>query len=439
MFSLFPPEDIIDASILLPLSKSESARTLVIDAVAGLTTTAEVADCDDTRALRQGLSVRQGNVNVGAAGTAMRFLTAFYAATPGADVVLDGTERMRLRPLAPLVDALRSMGANIDYTGREGHPPVHIRGTRLTGGSVEIDAGVSSQFISALMMVSPLMSAPLQIKFQGYAVSTSYLRLTALMMGNRGVEASVSPVGVTVEKGSYNNKPLAVGRDWSAASYWYTVSALNSGWIALPGLELPSPQGDAAMARLGQRFGVETAEVDEDDYPALPEGTLQLCPSPEVFSRIDWDALESPDLVPTVVVTAAMLGLPFHITGVKTLHDKETDRVTALRRECAKLGVIIEEDSSDSISWDGRRMPFTEIPVVDTYEDHRMAMAFAPCALYVPGMCIRNPEVVTKSYPDFWNHLTAVGFKIMDIPDDTNVMEFLRQHLSGGNAEGGEQ
>ena len=425
----------IDTAITLPLSKSESARTLIMDAVGGHPLTETVADCDDTDALRAALTSQDEDISVGAAGTAMRYLVAYFAARPGRRVRLDGSERMRKRPLAPLVDALRALGADIEYAGEEGHAPVVINGCRLQGGTVTIDATVSSQFISALMMIAPTMPDGLKVKFDGMPVSTAYLRMTAMMMEARGISVDINPDGVTVRPGTYSAAPAgAVSCDWTAASYWYTVSALSSGWIALPGLSLPSAQGDSVMTEIGERLGVVTGTADTDDYPDLPEGTLQLMPSPEVFSRLDYDATDCPDLVQTLVVAAMMLGMPFHISGISTLHDKETDRVQALINECLKFGCMLEEERG-ALIWDGRRMPITELPVVETYDDHRMAMAFAPAAIFIPGVTVRNPEVVSKSYPRYWEDLARAGFVIQEIPDDTNPATYGLEESAEGSAE----
>lgn len=433
MYRIIPPDEIVDTAISLPLSKSESARTLLMDALADLPLTATVADCDDTRVLQRALSRNDSNgitVNIGAAGTAMRFLTAYYAVTPGTDVVLDGSERMRRRPIAPLVDALKALGADIEYADKSGCAPLHIRGRRLSGGSVTVDATVSSQFISALMMVGAVMEDGLELQLSGEPVSQAYTRMTGAMMEARGIDVTVNPYSVSVRHGAYAPAQAdAIGADWSAASYWYTVAALTSGWIALPGLHLPSLQGDSVMAAIGERLGVITAEVDAEDgeLPMMPDGTgpvpagtLQLSASPEQFSRLDYDASDCPDLVPTLAVTAAMLGMPFRITGVSTLRGKETDRLEALVNEALKLGLIFEADGDRALSWDGARMPITKLPVIDTYDDHRIAMAFAPCAVFIPGLSVRDPQVVTKSYPTFWTDLVHAGFTIHQIPDDAD-------------------
>ncbi len=424
MYRILPPDEMIDTCVRLPLSKSESARTLIMDAVGGHALSEHVAVCDDTSALTAALNTPTDcgavEINVGAAGTAMRFLTAYFAATPGCDVRLDGSGRMRQRPLLQLIGALRDLGADIVCEGEEGHAPLRIKGRRLQGGTVTVDASVSSQFLSALMMIAPAMPQGLVIQLTGEPVSTAYIRMTLAMMQAREIDAELEPGRITIRPGHYAAAPAdAVSADWSAASYWYAVSALSSGWIALPGLRLPSVQGDSVMTALGERIGVVTDTADTDDYPGLPEGTLQLMPSPEQFSRLDFDATDCPALVQTLVVVACMLGMPFHITGTATLRGKETDRIAALRSECLKFGCVIEEDR-DSLIWEGRRMPITRLPVIDTCDDHRMAMAFAPAAIFIPGICVRNPEVVTKSYPDFWKDLAAAGFVIHDIPDDAD-------------------
>lgn len=435
MYRILPPSEMIDTAITLPLSKSESARTLVMDAIAGLPLTEAVADCDDIAALRIALTTADQDINIGASGLALRLLTALFAATPGRRVRLDGSERLRQRPLTPLVDALRTLGADIEYAGDEGHAPVVINGRKLQGGTITVDATISSQFISALMLIAPSMPDGLSVKFDGIPVSTAYLRMTATMMEARDIAVDITPDGVSVKAGNYSAAPAdAVSADWTAASYWYTISALSSGWIALPGLSLPSAQGDSAITEIGERLGVVTDTADTDDYPDLPQGTLQLMPSPEVFSRLDIDATDCPDLVQTLVVTAIMLGIPFQIAGVSTLHDKETDRVQALINECLKFGCILEEERG-SLIWDGRRLPLKELPVVDTYNDHRMAMAFAPAAIFVPGVTVRNPEVVTKSYPRYWQDLEKAGFVIQEIPDDADPATYGLEESAEGSAE----
>ncbi len=428
-YAIFPPEEILQADVTLPLSKSESARRLIIDAVGGYTTAAEdVADCDDTRALMQALTMRAGRVDIGAAGTAMRFATAFFAATEGADVILDGVERMRHRPVAPLVEALRSLGADIEYSdaegdpskGTEGYAPLHIRGRRLEGGTVSIDATVSSQFISALALAAPLMRNSLRIVLEGDVTSAPYLRMTLEMLRRRGIDAALEGNDVCIQGNAADIKAAEtpVGRDWSAASYWYAIAALSSGWVTLPGLQLGYRlQGDSVASEIFERLGVISEQNPEDEDTGKRIDGVGLSASPEVYSRLDLDMSATPDLVPAVAVAATMLGVPFQFHGVHTLRDKETDRLEALRAEALKIGAIYEIDGDDTIGWEGRRVPIRTLPVIDTYGDHRMAMAFAPAALYLPGLVIDSPEVVSKSYPEFWADLQKAGFTIKEVDE----------------------
>ncbi len=428
-YAIFPPEEILQADVTLPLSKSESARRLIIDAVGGYTTAAEdVADCDDTRALMQALTMRTGRVDIGAAGTAMRFATAFFAATEGADVILDGVERMRHRPVAPLVEALRSLGADIEYSdaegdpskGTEGYAPLHIRGRRLEGGTVSIDATVSSQFISALALAAPLMRNSLRIVLEGDVTSAPYLRMTLEMLRRRGIDAALEGNDVCIQGNAADIKAAEtpVGRDWSAASYWYAIAALSSGWVTLPGLQLGYRlQGDSVASEIFERLGVISEQNPEDEDTGKRIDGVGLSASPEVYSRLDLDMSATPDLVPAVAVAATMLGVPFQFHGVHTLRDKETDRLEALRAEALKIGAIYEIDGDDTIGWEGRRVPIRTLPVIDTYGDHRMAMAFAPAALYLLGLVIDSPEVVSKSYPEFWADIQKAGFTIKEVDE----------------------
>lgn len=431
-YAIFPPEEIMQATVRLPLSKSESARRLIIDAVGGIKTPQDsIADCDDTHALRRALEVREGYVNIGAAGTAMRFATAFFAATEGADVILDGIERMRQRPIAPLVDALRALGADIEYcdekggAGRDGYAPLHIRGKQLRGGDIHIDATVSSQFISALAMAAPLMSEPLRIVLEGDVASAPYLRMTLEMLKSRGIQAEISGNEILVSGKPSDITPTdtPVGRDWSAASYWYSFAALSSGWITLPDLVLGDKmQGDSAVAAMFERLGVISEADPEDEDSGESIRGVGLSASPEVFNRLDLDMSATPDLVPTVAVAATMLGVPFRFHGVHTLRDKETDRIAALCTEALKIGAIYECDDNNTLAWENRRVPIRQLPVIDTYGDHRMAMAFAPAALYIPGLVINDPEVVSKSYPGFWDDMRAAGFTLA-VPDEKAAEE----------------
>lgn len=414
-YRIFPPEEMVDATVTLPLSKSIANRALILHALtpgdSPMPPRAECADSDAIVNALAGASTGGATVNIGAAGTAMRFLTAYYAATPGCEVVLDGSERMRRRPIGPLVDALRECGAKIEYAGEEGFPPLRITGTQLQGGEVTLPANISSQFISALMMVAPTMTDGLRINLDGEIISLPYIKMTMAMMASRGIEVDRYPQVIDIASGTYGVPAEGAEheRDWSAASYWAEISAISAGFITLPGLKTEgSLQGDSAAIDIFERMGVICRE-SEDVADAA-----EFTPSPEVYSRIDLDMTETPDLAQTVAVTAAMLGLPFCLTGLSSLRIKETDRIDALCRELLKYGFIVEAEGNHTLRWDGRRMPMTQLPEIDTYDDHRMAMAFAPTAIFVPGIVIRNIEVVSKSYPTYWEDLRSAGFTLLD-------------------------
>ena len=338
----------------------------------------------------------------------MRFMCALCAATEGADCLLTGSERMLRRPIGPLVETLRSLGADIAYEGADGFPPLRIKGRRLTGGEAEIDGGTSSQFISALMMVAPLMSAPLKIRLLGDVSSRPYIAMTAEMMRRRGVDVEMDHDSVTVPCAPYRYRSPEDDdeADWSAAAFWYEIAALTAGWVTIPGLRQRSLQGDSASAELFERLGVLTEYGDEG---------AELSATPDLYSRFDADLSDMPDAVPALAVTAAMAGIPFRISGIGSLHDKECDRIEALIAELAKLGMLAEtEEYGTVLSWDGSRRPISELPVFDTYGDHRMAMALAPVAVFVPGIVIRDAGVVAKSYPGFWDDLRRAGFTVED-------------------------
>ncbi len=403
---IFPPDDFIEARISLPLSKSISNRALIINALTpGATELANVAKCDDTDVMVTALKSDCDIINIGAAGTAMRFLTAYFAASSGRAITLDGSERMRQRPIAALVDALRDCGADIEYASAKGFPPLNINGKRLKGGQISLPASISSQYISALLMVAPTMENGLKLTLEGDIISRPYIMMTLDMMKTWGVDSDFTGNIITIAPQTYKATNFDIEADWSAASYWYEIAALSSGDIQLHGLSRNSLQGDSNIAKFFENFGIITR---------FDNGSISLEPSPDVVPRLSIDLSSQPDLAQTIVVTACMLGIPFTITGLSTLKIKETDRLTALRNEMLKLGMelVIEQDCK--LSWNGNRMPIMETPAIDTYKDHRMAMAFAPVALYVPGIIINDIDVVSKSYPMFWTHLQEAGFILAD-------------------------
>lgn len=396
----------IDATITLPLSKSISNRALIINALTpNALPLGVVAKCNDTDAMIEALTSDNDDVNIGAAGTAMRFLAAYFASTPGRTVTLDGSARMRQRPIKALVDALRQCGATIEYIGEEGFPPLRIEGRKLGGGNVSLPASISSQYISALLMIAPLMEQGLTLILEGEIISRPYILMTLSMMNHWGVDCEFEGNVITIPHAMYKAVSFDVEADWSAASYWYEISALSAGCIALRGLSNKSIQGDSRLVEYFQKLGVDSQFED---------GELSLMPSPEQLSHIELDLSEQPDIAQTIAVTCCMLRIPFKLTGLATLKIKETDRLEALKTELAKLSFDLRIEHDSVLIWDGEQHPIFERPCIDTYEDHRMAMAFAPVALYIPGVIINDIEVVAKSYPEYWEHLSEAGFTCID-------------------------
>ena len=398
----------ISGTIQLPASKSISNRALTINALSGNDTLPDnISDCDDTRVMTQWLKEQPATVDIGAAGTAMRFSTALLAVTDGTHTIT-GTERMKNRPIGILVDALRSLGAHIDYTEKEGFPPLLITGNKhLTGGEINLKGNVSSQYMSALLMIGPTLKEGLRLQLTGDVVSRPYIDMTLSIMQEFGATAvwtdtdtlSVLPTG-------YSRHHYHVENDWSAASYWYEIVALTadkSVEITLPDLQHESLQGDSKGAALFDLLGVETTYGE--GFVTLRKGNVKV-------ERLDHDFIEIPDLAQTFVVTCCMLGIPFHFKGLQSLKIKETDRISALQTELRKLGFIIEDRNDSELLWDGFRMKPDTDAAIDTYEDHRMAMAFAPAALTLGSIKINDPHVVSKSYPNYWDDLKTVGFNL---------------------------
>ena len=383
----------LNLEIKLPASKSISNRALILNALAYSPYDIQnLSDCDDTRVTVKALDSNDTTFDIGAAGTAMRFLTAFLAKTVG-EWVITGSERMKNRPIKLLVDALTNLGARIEYVEKEGFPPLRIFGSALMGGEISLNGGVSSQYISALMMIAPYMQNGLKIKLEGNVISVPYIRMTMSMMKEYGVEVIFENNSIDIKPQIYKPVEYKVESDWSAASYWYEVLSISGkGQLFLQGLNVNSSQGDSKVAELFEQLGVKT------DYQ--PEGAL-LTPSDNYASKFEYDFVNQPDLAQTFAVTCCLKNIPFHFRGVQSLKIKETNRITALINELAKLGFVLFEPAEGELAWSGKHCePQKEISIA-TYEDHRMAMAFTPAALITP-IIIEEPEVVSKSYPDFW-------------------------------------
>ena len=399
------------ATVQLPASKSISNRALSLHALSGGSTRPEnLSDCDDTQVMIRALDHMPDVIDIHAAGTAMRFLTAYLCVTPGTHTIT-GTERMQQRPIRILVDALRTLGARIDYAGNEGFPPLCINGTQLTGSEIELAGNVSSQYISALLMIGAVLPVGLKLRLTGNIISRPYINLTLQLMHDFGAQAGwTSESSIDVTPGGYRDTPFRVESDWSAASYWYQMTALATGSpeVELLGLFANSAQGDSRGAELFARLGVQT------EY--TPQG-VKLRKQGHPVVRLDEDLVDIPDLAQTFVVTCCLLDVPFRFTGLQSLKIKETDRICALITELRKLGYVIHAEQDSILWWDGERCPADEQPGIDTYEDHRMAMAFAPACLVCPSIRINEPQVVSKSYPRYWDDLQAAGFGITAYPE----------------------
>ena len=397
----------------LPASKSISNRALIIHALSGGSTLPEnLSDCDDTSVIIEALRTMPEEINIKAAGTAMRFMTAYLSVTPGTHI-LTGTERMKHRPIGILVDALRTLGANIEYIGEEGYPPLRITGSTLKGGLLEIHGNVSSQYISALLMIGPMLKDGLTLRLLDHIISRPYIDLTLWMMGEFGAEAEwTSADTITVSPKPYKSRDYFIENDWSGASYWYEILALNDdpeSEIRLTGLMDGSKQGDSITRYIFSLLGVKTKL--QSKKAGTPQ-TITLKKNGHCVPKLEYDFVNCPDLAQTFVVACAAMNIPFHFTGLSTLKIKETDRIEALKTEMRKLGYVVKDIDGSELLWDGERCEPSLEQGIDTYEDHRMALAFAPYAMKHNGLVINNPQVVTKSYPHYWDHLRQAGFKV---------------------------
>ena len=405
---------VLRTTVKLPASKSISNRALIIHALCGGCNEPEnLSDCDDTEVIIQAMKEQPEVIDIKAAGTAMRFMTALLAASEHGTHVLTGTERMKHRPIKILVDALRKLGADIEYVGEEGFPPLRITGHKLEGGLLEIAGNVSSQYISALLLIGPVLSKGLTLRLTGAVISRPYIDLTLWTMREFGADAEWTDHDtIEVRPKPYTSYPYYIENDWSAASYWYEMVALSrdkEAEVRMTGLMDGSKQGDSSVRYIFSLLGVKTQF--ESKEPGRPT-TVTLRKSGRCVPRLEYDFVNSPDLAQTFVVTCALLGVRFHFTGLQTLKIKETDRIEALKREMRKLGYVVRDVNGSELIWDGERCDANNEPAaIDTYEDHRMALAFAPASLMQP-VVINKPSVVSKSYPHFWNDLQTAGFNI---------------------------
>ena len=401
-----PDKGPIQAHLQITGSKSESNRLLLLQALYHNIHIGNLSNADDVEVMQKGLRTSSGIVDIHHAGTAMRFLTAFFASQPGKEVTLTGSERMRQRPIGVLVEALRSLGAEIQYMEKEGYPPLGIRGKSLQIDKVTLPANISSQYISALLLIAPKLQNGLELQLKGQITSRPYIEMTLSLLGEIEVETSFNGNEIRVlPKTAVQDANLVVESDWSSASYFYSIAALSEPGteIRLSSYKENSLQGDSVLRELFLPLGVVSSFENHDLIIRK-----QMAPETASFNA---DLLQAPDLAQTIAVCCFGLGIGCDLQGLHTLKIKETDRLLALETELAKLGAEISV-SNDSLHLDPGSQVKAEISIA-TYNDHRMAMAFAPLALRAP-IWIEDPGVVSKSYPDFWVDLRKLGFSTLE-------------------------
>jgi len=402
-----PSSNLLNSYIKITGSKSESNRLLLLNALYPEITIKNLSNSDDASVMQKGIQVKEGRVDIHHAGTAMRFLTAFFASQEGANVTITGSQRMQERPIKILVDALRNLGADIDYLKNKDYPPLLIKGNTLNKPKVSLPADISSQYISALLLIAPSLEHGLVLELVGNITSVPYIKMTLGLLDQIGIRSSFKGNTVKVlPKKHVSEISLTVESDWSSASYFYSITALCEVGtkISLSSYRKDSLQGDSILKELYKDFGVKTI-FKEDSINLFKTKTHQK-------TDIEYDLANAPDLAQTVAVTCFGLGIGCHLTGLHTLKIKETDRLLALKIELSKLGANVSV-TNKTLTLESSNKINSEV-AIDTYNDHRMAMAFAPLALKT-AIFINDAEVVSKSYPDFWKDLEQLGFKIKEL------------------------
>lgn len=411
------------SSIFVSGSKSETNRLLLLQALYPNLVIENTSNSDDSEVMVKALTTTDDVLDIHHAGTAMRFLTAFFAIKEGKEVVLTGSSRMKERPIKILVDALRQLGADINYEENEGFPPIKIKGKKLTQNKVSLAANVSSQYISALLLIAPKLENGLELTLEGQITSVPYINMTLSLLNEIGVETSfvenkimVKPLVTLSAVEGPHPLSLVVESDWSSASYFYSIIALSpfGTSISLSSYKKNSLQGDAVLTKIYQNFGIETVfkdnsillqKIDNSKFKMQTQAAGEL-------SRVNLELNDSPDIAQTIAVTCFGLGLGCHLTGLHTLKIKETDRLLALQNELEKLGAKVSiTDDSLTLAASAPNFVIPKGVAIKTYQDHRMAMAFAPIALKT-NIIIENAEVVSKSYPAFWEDLKKIGFSV---------------------------
>jgi 3-phosphoshikimate 1-carboxyvinyltransferase len=386
-------------------SKSETNRLLLLQALYPNITLVNTSNSDDSEVMQKALKGNEEIIDIHHAGTAMRFLTAYFAVNEGREVVLTGSSRMQERPIKILVEALEQLGAQISYEKVEGYPPIRIKGQKITASKVTMAANVSSQYISALLLIAPKLENGLELILEGEITSIPYIKMTLALLNDLNIQTSFEGNVIKVfPKQEVESRVMTVESDWSSASYFFSLAALsNEATISLASYKETSLQGDSALVQLYSKMGIDS-KFENNQLTLSKQSNFPL-------KDVIFDLNNTPDIAQTIVVTCFGLGIGCHLTGLHTLKIKETDRLEALKIELTKLGAPISV-TNDSLTLEPSSIINSNIKIA-TYNDHRMAMAFAPLALKVP-IIIENAEVVSKSYPDFWNDLKKLGFIISE-------------------------
>jgi len=402
-----PSDSLLNTEIKITGSKSETNRLLLLQALFPNIKIENLSNSDDAQVMASGLKITKGDVDIHHAGTAMRFLTSYFASQSGKEVVLTGSKRMQERPIKVLVDALKNLGAKISYEKNEGYPPIKIVGKQLDKNQVSLPANISSQYISSLLLTAPSLKNGLELELIGKITSVPYIKMTLALLQEIGINTQFKGNLIKVfPKENVANANLVVESDWSAASYFYSIAALSKmgSQIKLSAYKKNSLQGDSVLSEIYKEFGLETIFKENSI-------TLKKVATPKL-KTLNLELSNAPDIAQTIAVTCLGLGVGCHLTGLHTLPIKETDRLVAMKIELEKLGanVVITDES---LTLEPCKNLKNNV-AIDTYNDHRMAMAFAPIALKI-GLFINNAEVVSKSYPDFWKDMKIVGMQVKEI------------------------
>ena len=407
MISILHPNRIVKADISLTGSKSITNRLLILNAIYSSVKIKNKSESHDDVVLENALKSYSNIKDVHHAGTAMRFLAAYYSSLENEEIILKGSKRMHERPIYPLINCLRSIGADINYLERDGFPPIKINGKKLKSKRVEISSNVSSQFISAIILITPKLMDGLEIELKGKVISKPYIEMTLSLLKNLGIKTSFRKKLITIEnRNKVQKKEISVESDWSSASYWYSIVALSEmAEVKLNIFFKNSIQGDSILSKYYEILGVNSKFIGNQVILTKRKDFVNP-------KKLNLNLINSPDLAQTISVTCFGLGIDCFLDGLQTLNIKETKRLIALKKELTKLGGKVNVTESTLKLY--KTNEIKKNILINTYQDHRMAMSFAPLSLKIP-IFIKNPNVVVKSYPKFWNDLMKAGFIVKPI------------------------